>query len=165
MKGRRPIAPLLLGPLLLAMAAGQLADVAAFADILRTYDLLTGGELVAAVLVPAAEAAAGAGLLASRALPARLARGAGALGLGVAVFWSLLAGQAFARGLELENCGCFGVYLAQSLRWWVLLQDAYFLLLAWVAALGAGVRLPRLRLQPLGSYGSRSTSARPSGKS
>ena len=43
------------------------------------------------------------------------------------VLWSTLAVQAFARGLALDNCGCFGVYLAQPLRWWVLLQDAALL--------------------------------------
>lgn len=49
------------------------------------------------------------------------------------MIWSALAVQAFARGLAVENCGCFGVHLGQSLRWWVLLEDAEFVALAaWV---------------------------------
>jgi hypothetical protein len=51
----------------------------------------------------------------------------------VAVVWSLLAAQAFARGLAVGNCGCFGVRLGQPLRWWVLVEDAEFVALAvWV---------------------------------
>jgi hypothetical protein len=41
----------------------------------------------------------------------------------VALTWSALGAQAFARGLALESCGCFGVHLGQPLRWWVLLED------------------------------------------
>lgn len=56
------------------------------------------------------------------------------LALAVAMIWSALAVQAFARGLAVENCGCFGVHLGQSLRWWVLLEDAEFVALAaWCA--------------------------------
>lgn len=41
--------------------------------------------------------------------------------------------QAFARGLALDNCGCFGVYAAQPLRWWVLVEDVEVVALAvWV---------------------------------
>lgn len=41
----------------------------------------------------------------------------------------MLGLQAFLRGLALENCGCFGVHLAQPLRWWVLLGGLELLLL------------------------------------
>ena len=82
------------------------------------------------------------GLLGSRLLPRRAVRTAGVLGVVVAIVWSLLAVQAFARGLAVENCGCFGAYLAQELRWWVLLEDAYQLLLAFLAARSLDVLLP-----------------------
>ena len=49
----------------------------------------------------------------------------------VAVGWTILGTQAFVRGLAVDNCGCFGVHLAQPLRWWVLLEDAEFVALAW----------------------------------
>ena len=41
-----------------------------------------------------------------------------------------------------EACGCFGAYLAQPLRWWVLIEDAYMLVLAWYAAAAAGLPIP-----------------------
>lgn len=71
----------------------------------------------------------------------------GRLGLAVAFFWTALGAQAFARGLVIENCGCFGVYLGQELRWWVLLHDAYSLVLAWYAAVASGLGLPLPRLR------------------
>ncbi|MBA2536909.1 MAG: hypothetical protein H0V20_05675 [Actinobacteria bacterium] len=92
---------------------------------------LVGAEIVAAV-----------GLLASASVPRPIARAAGLSGLLVAVMWTALAAQAFARGLELDNCGCFGAYLAQPLRWWVLIEDAYMLVLAWYAAAATGSPFP-----------------------
>jgi hypothetical protein len=134
------IARVALAVLLVAMAIGQLADIGGFADLLRDYELVGAAAGPVAVAIPLAELAAAAALLAGRRL-------GGHLGLAVAVFWTSLGTQAFARGLAIENCGCFGVYLGQELRWWVLLQDAYFLLLAWYAAAAAGLALPPHRLR------------------
>lgn len=124
--GRGP-ARTVLALLLLAMAAGQAGDPAAFARILDTYRMFPGGsETVAAGLLLAGEVVAGVALL-------RASRYGGALALTVALAWTVLGVQAFARSLRLDNCGCFGVHLAQPLRWWVLVQDAYFVgLAAWV---------------------------------
>ena len=121
----------ILGPLLLVMAATQASDPAGFVDALVAYEV--GGRAVAwplAVLLVAGELVGGLGLL-SRSIEGR--RLGGAVALAVAVLWSALGVVAFARGLVLENCGCFGVHLAQPLRWWVLLQDAELLLLAFAA--------------------------------
>jgi hypothetical protein len=139
---RRPrLAPLLLGLLLAGMAAGQAASFAAFRDALGSYDVFVDARAAAAAVL-VVEALTAAGLLLSASLPRRAAQAAGIAGLAVVLFWSALAAQAFARGLEVENCGCFGSYLAQPLRWWVLLEDAYMLLLAFLAARAAGVPLP-----------------------
>jgi hypothetical protein len=134
------IARVALAVLFVAMAIGQLVDIGGFADVLRDYEVAGDAAGTIAVGVPLAELAAAVGLLLRRGLGGRL-------GLAVALFWTALGAQAFARGLALENCGCFGVYLGQELRWWVLLQDVYFLVLAWYAAAasGVGVPLPRLR--------------------
>lgn len=134
------IARVALAVLLFAMAIGQLVDIGGFADMLRDYELVGAAAGAVAVGIPVGELAAAVGLLARRGFGGRL-------GLAVAVFWTVLGAQAFARGLAIENCGCFGVYLGQELRWWVLLQDVYFLALAWFAAAasGVGVPLPRLR--------------------
>lgn len=111
------------------MAVGQISDVAGFVEVLETYR--AGSGLVAAVgagVLIAGELLAGVGLLRpgshSRIRTSWLA-------IGVTGAWSLLGAQAFARGLALENCGCFGVHLAQPLRWWILVEDIEFVALAW----------------------------------
>jgi hypothetical protein len=145
-KHRLRLAALLYGLLLSGMAAGQLASLDAFQRALDEYRLF-GDPGWAAVLVLTLEVAGALGLLASGSLRPLLARVAGAAGLAVAALWSILAAQAFARGLELDNCGCFGAYLAQPLRWWVLPEDAYMLLLAWYAAAAVGIPIPTLELR------------------
>ena len=160
---RPPLAALLYGVLLAGMAAGQLASLDEFGEALASYDLV--GPLVPAAKFgfPALEALVALGLLLSRLLPPVAARAAGRAGVLVAFLWATLAVQAFARGLTVENCGCFGAYLAQELRWWVLLEDAYMLLLALLAAsaLGVGLALgnrfvvsPSRRAQPASSRSS-----------
>jgi hypothetical protein len=124
-----PLARTVLAVLLLAMAAGQLSDVGGFAHILGTYRLLP-----TALLVPAAWVLAGAEVVAGTLL-LRGRRCGVSLALTVAIVWTFLGIQAFARGLPLQNCGCFGLHLAQPLRWWTLAEDADFVALAaWVGA-------------------------------
>lgn len=119
----------ILAVLLLAMAAGQLSDLTGFVDVLQTYEL--GGRTIGWLLampIVLAEAVAGVGLLRRSG---KLRRVGPAVALAVALAWTALGTQAFARGLALDNCGCFGVHLAQPLRWWILLEDAEFIALAW----------------------------------
>jgi hypothetical protein len=114
---------------LLAMAAGQLSDRTGFVDVLETYRL--GGRPTAwalAITIVVAEAVSGAGLIRRGGALRRLTP---AVAVAVAVVWTVLGAQAFARGLALDNCGCFGVHLAQPLRWWILVEDAEFVTLAW----------------------------------
>lgn len=117
--------------LLLAMATGQLSDVQGFVDVVETYGV--GGRPAAWTLgigLIVGELTGG-GLLLRGATDRR--RMGAAVAVVVAAVWSLLATQAFARGLTLPNCGCFGVHLAQPLRWWVLLEDAELVALTlWV---------------------------------
>jgi Methylamine utilisation protein MauE len=143
--GRRSIAILIFAPLLLAMALGQLASLGEFEESLAGYRVLGDATWAVAGAVLALEAAAGLGLLLRRRFPPVFAQAAGVGGLVVAVFWSVLAVQAFARGLSLENCGCFGAYLVQELRWWILLEDAEFLILAAFSARAVGLALPLRR--------------------
>jgi hypothetical protein len=139
---RRPsIAVLYYSLLLLAMAAGQIADTGGFANILRTFELFGDAESQLAVLISIVELVTGAAILLAGATPGSRMRVVAPLGLLVAVFWTVVAAQAYARGLDVPNCGCFGVYLGQSLRWWVLLEDAGMLVLAWLAVRATGVRL------------------------
>lgn len=119
----------ILAALLLAMAAGQLSNLSGFVDAVEGYQLGGRGPawgFAASILI--GEAVAGTGLWrASRSsLPV-----ASAVGVVVATAWTVVGVQAFARGLVLDNCGCFGVHLAQPLRWWVLVEDVEFVALAW----------------------------------
>lgn len=119
----------ILAALLLAMAAGQLVDLTGFVDVVETYGLgdRTTAWLLAVPLV-LGEIVGGVGLF-LRGGPLR--RAAPSVAVAVAVAWTVLGTQAFARGLALENCGCFGVHLAQPLRWWILVEDAEFIALGW----------------------------------
>lgn len=118
--------------LLVAMAGGQILDFPAFRAILREYDIVPAGATAAmAVLLVAGE------MFAAVALARRSTAAAGALiMLAVAIAWTALGTQAFVRGLVLDNCGCFGKFFGQELRWWVLLQDAIWLVGAAYLAFG-----------------------------
>lgn len=119
---------IVLGTVYTAMAIGQLASFAHMPGILSAYGLLTGGAAtVLAVVLIAGELLCGVWFLTrprSKALAPVWAY------TGVSVVWTLLAVQAYARGLTVANCGCFGIYLTQRLSWFVLLQDALTLLYA-----------------------------------
>ncbi|MGI9003298.1 MAG: MauE/DoxX family redox-associated membrane protein [Pseudonocardia sp.] len=124
-RGRPAILQRVLGGLFTVMAAFQLADLPGFVRVLETFQL--GGTAVAwaiAMALLAGELVSGGWLL---IVPRRRPLLPAWVFAATAVLWSALAAQAFARGLALDNCGCFGVYLAQPLRWWVLLQDAALL--------------------------------------
>lgn len=116
------------GALYAAMAAGQLASFGQMPAIVTAYGLVTDmGATALAVALIAGELVSGLWLLArprSRAITPVWVFTA------VAVVWALLAVQAYARGLTVTNCGCFGIYLAQSLNWVVLIQDGLLLLYA-----------------------------------
>lgn len=48
----------------------------------------------------------------------------------VTAAWGVLALQAFVRRRNVPNCACFGRFMRQPLRWWVLLEDVAFVGLA-----------------------------------
>ena len=73
----------------------------------------------AAALVAVSELALGAWLLAG--VRARLAALASAALHATYAAWT---GAALARGLRLENCGCFGVFWGRPLAFTTLLEDA-----------------------------------------
>lgn len=111
---------ILIGLVLVATAAGKLLDVGGFADVVRSYRALPESVVpVVALAVPLAEAALGAWLLSGRRLAAA--------GLASAAMHLLYAGWSaagVARGLRLDNCGCFGVFLARPLTGMTVVEDA-----------------------------------------
>jgi hypothetical protein len=136
----------LLGALFVAMAAGQLASFPWMPGILADYGLVSGpGATALAVVLIAAELVCGVWFLAR---PRSRERVPVWVFTAVAVVWALLAAQAYARGLTVANCGCFGRYLPQRLSWFVLVQDALLLLYA-------GLLLRGSAATPAGSGGAR----------
>ncbi|MFD8427803.1 MauE/DoxX family redox-associated membrane protein [Streptomyces coelicoflavus] len=119
---------LVLGTVYTAMAVGQLASLTDMPAILGAFGLVHGATAaVLAVGLIAGELVCGVWFLArprSRAITAVWVYTA------VSLVWSALAVQAYARGLAVDNCGCFGNYLTQQLSWFVLLQDALTLVYA-----------------------------------
>lgn len=119
--------------ILAATAIGKLLDVPGFVDVLATYRALPQ-----AALWPVAVAVIAVELL----LAVALARGRGLRRDGAIcgllhVGYAAWAGLALARGLELDNCGCFGVFLARPLSWQTVVEDsvaaALALAMAWAA--------------------------------
>lgn len=119
---------LILGVLLVVMAAGQLASFDAMPGIIGAYGLTGAAASTAlAVALIAGEALAGVWFLVR---PRCTAATPAWIYAAVSAVWAVLAAQAFARGLALNNCGCFGIYATQPLRWFVLVEDALMLLYA-----------------------------------
>lgn len=131
------VARFYLGVLLAAMALGQLLSFPTFIDIAADYRLWSLPSLLVAVVLLVLEVVAAVGLLAPRQTFPRLGEW---VGLTVAVIWTALAVQALARGVEIDNCGCFGAFLGQRLSGWILLQDAVFVGLAVVVVVQASRR-------------------------
>src|SRR5918993_2385441 len=129
-----------LGVVFTGMATGQLASWSAMPSILDAYRLLPTPALpVLAAGLIAAELVCGVWFLTR---PGSRAVTPVWIYTVVSMVWAGLGLQAYVRGLPVENCGCFGVYLTQRLSLFVLAQDA--LLLAYAALLlHAALRRPR----------------------
>ncbi|MFC9915010.1 MauE/DoxX family redox-associated membrane protein [Streptomyces sp. NPDC059862] len=125
-----------LGALFVAMAVGQLVSFRQMPGILDAYGLVSGpGAPALAAALIAGELVCGVWFLAR---PRSKAIAPVWVYTAVSGAWALLAVQAYARGLTVTNCGCFGRYLAQRLSWFVLVQDA--LLLCYAVLLFRGAR-------------------------
>ncbi|GAA3783981.1 MauE/DoxX family redox-associated membrane protein [Streptomyces chiangmaiensis] len=119
---------LVLGAVYTAMAVGQLASLTGMPAIVGAYGLVHGvAAAVLVVLLIAGELVCGVWFLTR---PRSTAITPVWVYTAVSLAWSGLAVQAYARGLPVDNCGCFGNYLTQRLSWFVLLQDALTLVYA-----------------------------------
>lgn len=116
-----------LGGLVLATGVGKALDVPGFIGVLHTYRLGLGDGLLWAIglAVTTFELALGLWILSGR----RLARAMGfAIALNAGYF--VLMTTSLWRGLDLHNCGCYGVYFAQPLRWYSPLEDLALIVLS-----------------------------------
>ena len=123
----------LLALVLLATGVGKALDVAGFAAVVAAYGVLPQG-----LLLPAAAALAGAEL----ALSAWLASGvrlrrAGWAAAAMHAGYAGWAGLALWRGLDIPNCGCFGVFFARPLTAGTLVEDGALVLVSLLVVKGA----------------------------
>ena len=112
-----------LGLTLVATSVGKTLDIPGFHDVLKTYDIFPGWTLwLLAVAMPIIEAGIATAILSGRRL------GAGIIAsLLLHGSFAILLTIELARGLHLENCGCFGVFLARPLVWYTPLEDVALL--------------------------------------
>ncbi len=132
--GLRRLPALFVGVVLVATGVGKALDLEGFVGVLAGYRLMPAwGDRLVAYTLPFVELATGLGLLSglARRPAAAAAVGLHALLVGVVVvtLW---------RGVPVENCGCFGVFLARPLSVQTLLEDLAMLALSLWAL--AGVR-------------------------
>jgi uncharacterized membrane protein YphA (DoxX/SURF4 family) len=117
-----------LGVLILGTGVGKALDLTGFVRVMETYSLLPAALLLPlAVTLTASEVILGVWLLSGRQ-PALAALTAITVNLGYAVLLTVT----LARGLDLRNCGCFGVFLARPLRWFSPLEDLVIAGLSWL---------------------------------
>lgn len=106
-----------------ATGIGKLLDVAGFARVLAGYRLLPAPLLLPVAWgVTLAELAVAAGLVLRR-----WRRPAAAAAAALAVLDAAVLTITLLRGIPLDNCGCFGVFLARPLRPYTPLEDVAML--------------------------------------
>lgn len=132
---------------LLASALGKSLDLAGFVEVLKTYEAFPDPMLhPLALAVPGIEFALGAWLLSGRKLAAGALVASG-LNTGYAA-WMVVS---LLRGLELANCGCFGVFFPQPLTWYSPLEDVALVALSVLLAALAAIVPPDRRSRAVGT--------------
>jgi len=123
----------MLGLTLAATSLGKALDLPGFREVLTTYDLFPGWTLwPIAVAMPVTEGLIALSMLTGR----RMWAGIGASLLLHGSFAVILTLE-LARGVHLENCGCFGVFLARPLKWSTPLEDVLMVAITFGVALSA----------------------------
>ncbi|MEW6543919.1 MAG: MauE/DoxX family redox-associated membrane protein [Nitrospirota bacterium] len=136
--GRRIVLPwalrLFIGGIFLASAVGKGLDLPGFVEVVKTYRAFPEETLwPLALTVAGVELLLGLWLLSGWRL-----RDAALAGLGVNAGYAVWMTVSLLRGLELANCGCFGVFFPQPLRWYSPLEDLVLVGMCWTLSRLAG---------------------------
>jgi len=111
------------GLVLIATGTGKVLDIPGFVQVLAAYDLLPhSGNVTLAYTLPVIELVTGLCLLTRRGL--RVAAWT-AVGLHVMLLSAVLV--TLGRGIQIANCGCFGVFFARALTAQTIVEDAVML--------------------------------------
>ncbi|MEP6993277.1 MAG: MauE/DoxX family redox-associated membrane protein [Acidobacteriota bacterium] len=121
-----------IGFVLFATAVGKLLDIPGFARILASYQALPEPFLFpVAIATPLAELGLSIWLFSGRWIA-----GAALASVVMHLAYASWSAVGVSRGLELSNCGCFGVFLARPLGWSTVLEDLVMVGLSlWLLAL------------------------------
>ncbi len=110
---------LFIGAIIFASALGKSLDLPGFVEVLKTYQAFPDSALwPLALAVTGFEFVLGLWLLSGWCL-----RTGALIALGLNAGYAVWMAVSLARGLELTNCGCFGVFFPQPLRWYSPLED------------------------------------------
>ena len=123
----------LVGGVLLTSAVGKSFDMQGFVDVLGTYHLFPGWSVwPLAIGITGIEWGLAVWILIGWQLPtgslmAMMLNSLYALGLIVTLL----------RGLDLPNCGCYGVFFPRPLRWYSPLEDLVLVGICYALHIGA----------------------------
>ncbi len=115
--------------LMLTTGIGKLLDIPGFAAVIATYQFFIPESLLAPLGLSVAlfELFLGVALIAGYQL-----RWCGVLLILMHLGYTVMAIITNLRGLDLQNCGCFGVFLARPMTWVTVGEDTVLTLLsAW----------------------------------
>ncbi len=119
MKILRLVLQILIGGILVGSALGKALDLAGFADVLETYQAFPQSSLyLIAFAVTIFEFFLGGWMLSGWRLQTS-AITAAIMNFGYAVWMTVT----LFRGLQLANCGCFGVFFPRPLTWVSPIED------------------------------------------
>lgn len=110
---------LFIAVVLLTTGLGKALDIPGFVEVLITYQALADW-----MLYPVALGTTATELITSFWLfSGRLVFWAALASLGLHVVFTLWTAVTFLRGLDIPNCGCFGVFFARPLDGWTIVED------------------------------------------
>jgi len=117
---------LFIGAVLLATGIGKLLDVPGFQNVLVTYQMFPEWSLpVIAIGFVVVELRLAEELLVGRDLVR-----AAWLATALHVLFTVFASVTMLRGLDIPNCGCFGVFMARPLTWGTVAEDVFMTLVS-----------------------------------
>ncbi len=104
---------------LFASGSGKALDIPGFVEVLITYQALADW-----MLYPVALGMTATELILSFWLfSGRLISWAALASLGLHAVFTLWIAATLMRGLDIPNCGCFGVFFARPLDGWTIVED------------------------------------------
>ncbi len=112
--------------ILLTTGAGKALDIPGFVEVLITYQAFASW-----MLYPVALGMIATELVLSFWLfSGRIIFWAAFASLGLHTVFTLWATIAILRGLDIPNCGCFGVFFARPLDGWTIFEDLVMVVLS-----------------------------------